>query len=104
MLVGEQRSYCTALLWVQGQALDAAAGQQLDRLVGQVNRSLSHPEQVKRWAVLANDLSIEGGDLTANLKQKRQAIARRLGDVLQSLYDGMRPSHAVLHMGEAEKD
>ncbi|HEX6383433.1 MAG TPA: AMP-dependent synthetase/ligase, partial [Anaerolineae bacterium] len=103
MLVGEQRPYCVALLWVQGKVLDADAGQRIDRLVGQVNHGLSHPEQVKRWAVLANDLSIEAGDLTANLKLKRQVIARRLEDVLEGLYDGMSPSQAVLHFGEAEK-
>jgi long-chain acyl-CoA synthetase len=103
MLVGEERPYCVALLWVQGKALDADAGQCIDRLVGQVNHGLSHPEQVKRWAVLANDLSIEAGDLTANLKLKRQAIARRLEDVLEGLYDGTSPSQAVLHIGEAGK-
>jgi long-chain acyl-CoA synthetase len=104
MLVGEERPYCTALLWVQGKALDAGAGQLIDRLVGQVNRGLSHPEQVKRWAVLANDLSIEAGDLTANLKLKRQAIARRLGDVSDGLYNGISPSQAILHIGMADKD
>jgi long-chain acyl-CoA synthetase len=103
MLVGEERPYCTALLWVQGKALDTGAGQLIDRLVGQVNRGLSHPEQVKRWAVLANDLSIETGDLTANLKLKRQAIARRLKDVLEELYDGISPSKTVLHIGQAGK-
>jgi long-chain acyl-CoA synthetase len=101
MLVGDQRPYCVALLWVQAKALDAGAGQLIDRLVGQVNRGLSHPEQVKRWVVLVNDLSIEAGDLTANLKLKRQAIARRLEGVLEGLYHGIRPSQAVLHMGEA---
>ena len=85
------------------RALDAGAGQLIDRLVGQVNHGLSHPEQVKRWAVLANDLSVEAGDLTANLKLKRQAIARRLEDVLVGLYDGISPSKAVLHIGEAGK-
>ena len=104
MLVGEQRPYCTALLWIQGKALDANGGQRIDRLVGQVNRGLSHPEQVKRWAVLANDLSIEAGDLTANLKLKRRAISQRLDGVLESLYDGMGPSQAVLHFGEAARN
>ena len=103
MLVGEGRPYCAALLWVQGKALDADASQRIDRLIGRVNHGLSHPEQVKRWAVLANDLSIEAGDLTANLKLKRQAIARRLKDVLEGLYDGISPSQAVLHMGMAGK-
>jgi long-chain acyl-CoA synthetase len=103
MLVGEERPYCVALLWIQGQVLDVGAGPLIDRLVGQVNHGLSHPEQVKRWAVLANDLSIEAGDLTANLKLKRQAVARRLGDVVEGLYDGMGPSQTVLHIGMAEK-
>jgi long-chain acyl-CoA synthetase len=103
MLVGDERPYCVALLWVQGKALDAGAGQLIDRVVAQVNHSLSHPEQVKRWAVLANDLSVEAGDLTANLKLKRQAIARRLEDVLVGLYDGISPSQAVLHIGEARQ-
>jgi long-chain acyl-CoA synthetase len=103
MLVGEERPYCVALLWVQEKTQDADAGQLIDRLVCQVNQGLSHPEQVKRWAVLADDLSIEAGDLTANLKLKRQAIARRLEDVVDCLYDGISPSQAVLHMGAAGK-
>jgi long-chain acyl-CoA synthetase len=101
MLVGEGRPYCTALLWVQGKALEAGAGPRIDRLLVQVNRALSHPEQVKRWAVLANDLSIETGDLTANLKLKRPAVARRLAGVLDGLYGGINPPGAVLHIGEA---
>jgi long-chain acyl-CoA synthetase len=104
MLVGEERPYCTALLWVQGEALEPGAGQRLDRLVAQVNHGLSHPEQVKRWAVLPNDLSIEAGDLTANLKLKRKAVARRLDGVVKCLYDGSCSSQAVLHLGQAEKD
>jgi long-chain acyl-CoA synthetase len=103
MLVGEERPYCVALLWVQGKVLDAAAGQLIDRLVSQVNRGLSHPEQVRRWAVLANDLSSEAGNLTANLKLKRQVAARQLQDVLESLYNGIGPSHGVLHVGTAGK-
>lgn len=103
MLVGEERPYCVALLWLQNNNLEEGEGARIDHLVGQVNRSLSHPEQVKRWAVLANDLSIERGDLTANLKLKRQTVARRLRDVLESLYNGLYPSGLVLYTGEAER-
>jgi long-chain acyl-CoA synthetase len=42
---------------------------------------------VKRWAVLRNDLSIERGDLTANLKLKRQAVGVRLQGLIDALYD-----------------
>jgi len=72
MLVGEERPYCVALLWLKVRPWTQAPGHLIDRLVSQVNHGLSHPEQVKRWAVLANDLSIEAGDLTANLKLKRR--------------------------------
>jgi long-chain acyl-CoA synthetase len=103
MLVGEERPYCVALLWIQDKVLDAGAAQLIDRLVGEVNHDLSEPEQVERWAVLANDLSIEAGDLTANLKLKRQAVARRLEDVLTELYAGMSSSQRILHIGDAGK-
>ncbi len=54
--------------------------------------------------MLANDLSIETGDLTANLKLKRQVVTRRLEDVLEGLYNGVTSSRNVLHVGMAEKD
>ena len=52
-----------------------------------LNARLEHPEQVRRWAVLPYDLSVEGGELTANLKLRRTVVAERLGDVIASLYD-----------------
>jgi long-chain acyl-CoA synthetase len=98
MLVGEDRPYCAALLWVADGRSDEAA---LDAGVIAVNRRLSHPEQVKRWAVLANDLEISGGDLTASLKLKRPAIARHRSQVIDALYGtGPRPP-GVLHWSEA---
>jgi hypothetical protein len=51
---------------------------------------------VKRWAVLRNDLSIERGDLTANLKLKRQAVGVRLQGLIDALYDGRPAGAAVL--------
>ena len=105
MLIGEGRPYCAALLWAQDQALDSATAARIDHAVARANRELSHPEQVKRWAVLPNDLSIEAGDLTANLKLKRQVIARRLCDVVERLYDeGGTSPRPVLHLGAAQRD
>ena len=54
--------------------------------IWELSRGLSHPEQVKRWAVLRNDLSLERGDLTANLKLKRQTVAARLQGLIEALY------------------
>jgi long-chain acyl-CoA synthetase len=52
-----------------------------------LNARLEQPEQVRRWAVLPYDLTVEGGELTANLKLRRAVVAERLGDVIASLYD-----------------
>ncbi|HZD70722.1 MAG TPA: AMP-binding protein [Actinomycetes bacterium] len=97
MVVGEGRSFCAALLWVEG-ACDAAM---IDAAMIDVNRRLSHPEQVKRWAVLPNDLSIEGGDLTAILKLKRHSVEARFRGVIESLYQGQAtaPASPVIGVG-----
>jgi long-chain acyl-CoA synthetase len=52
-----------------------------------MNRQLSHPEQVKRWIVLPNDLSIEGGELTANLKLRRHEVEARFHGEIERLYE-----------------
>jgi long-chain acyl-CoA synthetase len=85
MVVGERRPYCAAILWSAGGPLDEVA---LEAGMEAVNARLSHPEQIRRWVVLPNDLSIDRGDLTANLKLRRTAIAERLGDAIAALYAG----------------
>jgi long-chain acyl-CoA synthetase len=83
MIVGESRPFCAALLWVDPEH-DTAA---IDAGVREANSRLSHPEQVKRWTTLPNDLSIEGGELTANLKLKRRRVEARFREVIGSLYE-----------------
>jgi long-chain acyl-CoA synthetase len=85
MLVGEGRPYCVALLWIIDPD-DAPSEAAISQAMADLSRGLSHPEQVKRWAVLRNDLSLERGDLTANLKLKRQAVGVRLQGLIAALY------------------
>lgn len=85
MLCGDNRPYCVALLW--GCRSDASAAvDAVEAGIRNVNEQLSHPEQVKKWAFLADTLSIEGGELTANLKMKRSAIISKYAKVIESLY------------------
>lgn len=86
MVVGEARPYCTALLWLDGEPDDARRGV-VDKGIGAIDPTLSHPEQVKRWAVLADDLSVDKGDLTPNLKLRRDRVASRFADVIDGLYE-----------------
>jgi long-chain acyl-CoA synthetase len=85
MLIGEGRPYCVALLWLIDPQHAPTAGA-IAQAIAQISRGLAHPEQVKRWAVLRNDLSMERGDLTANLKLKRQVIAARSQCLIDALY------------------
>jgi long-chain acyl-CoA synthetase len=101
MLVGEGKPFCVALMWLADGHDDRAHAESVDRAVLAMNEHLSHPEQVKRWAVLPNNLSVEGGDLTANLKLKRHAVSQRLRPLVSALYDGGEVHGNVLHIGTA---
>ncbi|MDD1773815.1 MAG: AMP-binding protein, partial [Methanomassiliicoccales archaeon] len=99
MVVGEGRPYCCAIIWVERDIGDDVSITKIDKGIESVNDRLSGPERLKRWAILANDLSIEGGLLTANLKLKRQKALERLSDVVTALYGEKEAPGAVLHIG-----
>jgi long-chain acyl-CoA synthetase len=95
MVVAEGRPYCTAVLWMgEGARLDA-----LDAGIAKANSRLSHPERIKRWVALRNDLSIESGELTANLKLRRREVERRRSVLVSALYGEGAPPRDVLRMG-----
>ena len=90
MVVGEGRPYCVALIWVKRGLDRAGVLGSIDQAVSEINRHLSHPEQLKRWVALDNDLSMSGGELTGTLKLRRAVVAARLTGVIESLYSGHR--------------
>jgi long-chain acyl-CoA synthetase len=99
MLVGEGRPYLSALLWVDEDFSPEKIAQEISK----INQDLSRPEQVKKWAIISNDLSIEGGDLTANMKLKRETISTRYQKVITALYEGtVEP--CMLDLGQWEAD
>lgn len=99
MLVGEGKPYLSGLFWVD----DNYNPEEISGNIQEVNLKLSHPEQVKMWALLSNDLSIDGGDLTANMKLKREIITRRYQDVINSIYHH-KSNPLILHLGHLEED
>jgi long-chain acyl-CoA synthetase len=104
MLAGEGKPYCTALLWTVGNGRGRPSPEAIDRAILEVNARLSHPEQVKQWAILPGGLSIEGGHLTANLKLKRQVVAQQFSTVLDALYRGESLPGDTLHVGRALRE
>jgi len=105
---GEGRSYVTALITLDAEAMAAWANEKgmpampYSRLVGspearqlvkgyidQLNAQLNHWEEIKKFIILDKDLSIEDGDLTPSLKLKRKVVATKHMDELDRLYSGV---------------
>ena len=97
MLVGEGKPYLSGLLWVD----ENYNTEEIAKTIREINHGLSRPEQVKRWVLLPNQLSIDGGDLTANMKLKREIITQRFQDVIDAIYL-KTPHHLILDLGEFE--
>jgi long-chain acyl-CoA synthetase len=106
VVLGDRRPYLVALLTLDETAVDAFAQREglrrgerswaehprvlseLDAAVRKLNASLENYQQVKRWAVLPRDLSVDAGELTPTLKVKRKVIAERFEDRIEALYGG----------------
>ena len=105
MLVGDARPFCGALVWLDDAHRDPSSVETVARAIAEVNGRLSHPEQVKRWAMLPYDLSVEGGALTASLKLKRHVVMERRAALIDALYTaGKGAPEGVLQLGGAGRD
>lgn len=67
---------------VEHPALLAAVGEEVAR----ANAAVSRPEQVRRFALLPHDLSVEAEELTSTLKVRRAVVTDRYRTPLETLY------------------
>jgi long-chain acyl-CoA synthetase len=107
LLVGDERPYVSALLWLKELSATPDALAELDEAVRRQNEDLSHPQRVKTWAVLAEPLSIERGELTGNLKIRRQVVANLRARQIEALYGAAAmPARVsgILHLGADSRE
>ncbi|TDC10615.1 long-chain fatty acid--CoA ligase [Nonomuraea longispora] len=102
---GDRRNYVTALVtldmdvvrpWAEAESLPADPRElrehprmraEVEKAIEQVNAGEASYTTVKKFAILAEDFSVETGELTPSLKIKRKVVEERHGDVLDSFYD-----------------
>lgn len=81
VLIGENRPYCTALVWLEGA--DSLSAEKVTAM----NATLSHPEQIRRWTVIEKPLSIAAGELTPNLKVRRGVVEEHYRAQIEKMYE-----------------
>jgi long-chain acyl-CoA synthetase len=106
MMHGDRRPYPVALItldeeeivpWASEHGLpeDVAALSETDEVrqlvqdeLDRVNSNYASVEQIKKFAILSRELSIEDGELTPTLKIKRAVVNDKYAELLDSLYGG----------------
>ncbi|MEV4224430.1 long-chain fatty acid--CoA ligase [Nonomuraea sp. NPDC049725] len=101
---GDRRNYCTALVtldmdvtrpWAEAEGLPTDPEElrghprmlaEVQKGIDQVNADQASYATIKKFAILAEDFTVEGGELTASLKVKRKAVEERHGSTLDAFY------------------
>ena len=105
VLIGDHRHYVTALVvpnfeglfrWAGYKKLHAATAQELienplvvakiGTRIDRVNQHLSNYERVKRFTLLAEEMTLEAGQLTPSLKVKRRVVNQMYAAQIEAMY------------------
>ena len=106
MVVGDNRPYVAALIaidpegfdvWKQhhGKEVTASVAElmndpdlvaEIDQAVEQANQAVSKAESIRRVCILPVDFTVLTGELTPTLKVKRNVVAQRFANEIESLY------------------
>jgi long-chain acyl-CoA synthetase len=86
LVVGDRRPYVAALITLAEGLEQDDAREQVEGAVEDVNRDLSRFEQIKRFAILPRDFSVEEGEVTPTLKLKRRVCQEHFAAEIEALY------------------
>jgi long-chain acyl-CoA synthetase len=105
MIVGAERKFVGALIipsfpnlrdWCKQNGIPVGTNEELIRnpkviemykeLVESFNKYFNHVEQVKKFELLANDWSIDTGELTPKMSMKRKVITEKYKSAIERIY------------------
>lgn len=103
VLVGEGRPYCAALVTLEGGMVEVYAKRigkplpadpascdwiqnELNAHLKTVNKELASFEQVKKFAIISPEFSVDNGLLTPTLKVRRPLVVARYSEVIERLF------------------
>lgn len=105
MVVGAEKKYVGALIvpsfpnlkdWFRQQGLPTISNEEMIHhpkvlemfkdLVESFNKYFNHVEQIKRFELLANEWSIESGEMTPKLSLKRKVVMEKYRDSIERIY------------------
>ena len=104
VVYGDGKPYLVAGVWlhdeaidpylrsngVEGSERDSALHKLVRERIDRVNQGLARHETIKRFEIVREPLTVEGGLVTPTLKVKRKRVYERYGDLFESLYDASK--------------
>ena len=107
VIIGDRRKFVSALIvpdfenlraWAKEQRIettdknelvgDRRVTEMIKKDVSRLTSEVADYEKVKRVALLAQEFTIDGGELTPTLKVRRRVVEEKYGDLIESLYSG----------------
>ena len=90
IVIGDRRPFVAALLTLDAEATAGLSDEQkharVQEIVDAVNRDRSRYEQIKRFAILPRDFTMEDGEVTPTLKLKRRVVLDHFATEVESIY------------------
>lgn len=107
MVIGEGRKFPSALIvpafeyleeWCKKKGIEYTSAQEIlkdeqvkERIrqeVDEKNKAFGHWEWIKRFTLIPDEWTIEGGELTPTLKVKRKEVQEKYADRIEGIYQG----------------
>jgi long-chain acyl-CoA synthetase len=107
VLAGDKQPFVSALFTLNPAAAELLEGQKgkplaeiaastvvqqaVRKAVKAANRELASYEQIKKFRILPNEFSIDGGELTPTMKVRRSKVLEKYSDIVAEIYSNSNP-------------